>query len=207
MAQVITFEDYVPIARDDSTPWTQARIEEGATVSGPWTTIDTINLDPVDADPSKPASRSFTTELASDTPDLWYRVVFLDATGDDSIPTSPIQNGAQGPYITVTELAKRLNLVNQVTTYRAQFQRVIDAASYEADQEMNRTDPLSASELALVSEVVLDRAVEHWQQGSTPFGFLGLGGGEPGAGAFVASETWNRHANKLSFLKQSWGIA
>ncbi len=205
MGQVITLEGYTPVARYDSIPWTQARIEEGATIDGPWTVIDTKALSPVDADPSHPATRNFTTENGSAATNYWYRVVFLDATGDDTLPTSPFQNGAQAPYITTAELARKLQL--NAATYQAQLQRVADAASYEIDAELGRTTPLSAMQIQLVGEVALDRAIEHWQQGSTPFGFLGLGGGEPGVGAFAASDTWNRHAHKLAPLKQSWGLA
>ena len=63
MAQVITLEDYVPAARFDSIPWTQARIEEGATIDGAFAAIQTIAISPVDADPSTPAARSFTTNM------------------------------------------------------------------------------------------------------------------------------------------------
>lgn len=92
MAQVITFEDFTPIARYDETPWTLARIEEAASDSGPWTQIDELTLDPVDDDPENPQSRNLTTELASSTADLWYRIIFVDGTGDISAPTDPIQN-------------------------------------------------------------------------------------------------------------------
>lgn len=204
MAQVVTLEGFTPPARYDSIPWTQARIEEGDAIDGTFVALETIAITPVDVDPSAPASRSFTTELASETPDLWYRIVFLDATGDDTLPTTPIQNGAQSPYLTVEELARKLNL--NANTYRDQLQRVIDAASYEVDQEIGRSTALNSFELSLATEVTLERAVEHWQQGSTPFGFIGLGGGESG-GVFVTSDSWNRHAHKLAPLKQSWGIA
>lgn len=96
MPQVITFEDYVPPARYDGIPWTDARVYEGASSTGPWTLIDTITLTPVDSDPANPAERSFTTELASDTPALWYRIIFVDGTGDVSQPTDPVQNIAGG---------------------------------------------------------------------------------------------------------------
>ncbi len=204
MTQVVSLEDYVPPARYDSIPWTQARIEEGATIDGTFTALETIAISPVDADPANPAARSFTTALASDADDLWYRIVFLDAVGNDTLPTSPVQNGAQTPYITVEELASVLQV--NAATRRAALQRVIDCASYEIDQETGRTDALAGFELQLAAEVTLERSVEHWQQGKSPFGFLGLQGGETG-GAFVSTDTWNRHAHKLAPLKQSWGLA
>lgn len=85
---VVTFLDYVPLEREDSLPWTQARIDEGTSSDGPWTTIDTITLDPVEPDPANPLPRSFTTALAT-LASGWYRVVFLDAAGDEEF-TDPV---------------------------------------------------------------------------------------------------------------------
>ena len=82
MAQVITFERYRPVARYDATPWTQVRIEESDTSDlsddTVWTALETQALSPVDADPENPAYRNFTTDLASDDEDLWYRICFVD---------------------------------------------------------------------------------------------------------------------------------
>ena len=127
MAQVITFEGFQPIARYDEIPWTQAKIEEGATEDGPWTALETIILDPVDADPSEPAYRNLTTELADDAFDLWYRITFIDGTGDQSIPTTPIQNTDTGlsPYATVTELARILKLRDPSDAQRAAERRCV----------------------------------------------------------------------------------
>lgn len=89
--QVITFSGFVPPPRFDALAWTEVRIEEGPTEAGPWTQIDVIALLPVDADPADPASRSFTTELASDG-ELWYRIIFADLSGDVTLPTAPLLN-------------------------------------------------------------------------------------------------------------------
>lgn len=101
---VVSFTDYLPPPRYDAASWTQARIEEATAQAGPWTVIDTRPLTP-DADPTNPASRSFTTELATLT-EGWYRVTWLDAQGDASAPTEPAHNVA-GPQIrpTVAEVA------------------------------------------------------------------------------------------------------
>jgi hypothetical protein len=107
VAQVITFDRYKPIARYDETPWTNVRVQEGDTADGPWTTLETIAVEsgpnpPVDPDPSEPAVRSFTTELADDAMGLWYRLVFIDETGDTEAPTDPRRNGAL-PNLYVTD--------------------------------------------------------------------------------------------------------
>ena len=164
--------------------------------------IDTIAISPVDADPANPAARSFTTEHASAATDLWYRIIFKDATGDDTLPTIPIQNGVvRPPYATAEELATLLKV--NVATRRAALQRVLDAAAYEIDQELDLVTPL-ATVPALVAEVNLERAVEHWQQGQSPFGILGLGGDVP---MRASQDSWARHANKLAPLKRQWGLA
>lgn len=209
MSQVITFEEFTPPPRYDSKPWTSVRIEEGATADGPWTVIDTIVLDPVDADPTNPAPRAFTTELATDTPALWYRVVFLDATGDDTLPTEPIQNVTPTiPYATVAELRRILKIRSPTVEQTAAMNRVLAAAAGEIDTEIDRAatdDPLAGWQLALVAEVNLERAVEHWQQQESPFGIIGLGA-EIGA-TVTARDSWTRHALKLQPLKTQWGLA
>ncbi len=101
MAVVVTFTGYRPSIREDEIPWTGARIEEGVSDAGPWVLLETVTLAPVDADPSNPSFRSFTTELGTG-PNLWYRIVFVDGTGDQDAPTEPVQNvgdgvGAEGP--------------------------------------------------------------------------------------------------------------
>jgi hypothetical protein len=92
MSQVITFEDYRPAPRYDATPWTEAKVYEAPSPSGPWVLIDTIALVPVDSDPANPVARNLTTANASDTDELWYQIVFFDAGGATSSATSPVQN-------------------------------------------------------------------------------------------------------------------
>lgn len=97
MAQVITFEEYVPPARFDGIPWTQARVQEAADPTGAWTTIETIELDPVDTEPENPQERSLSTANADDAVGLWYRLVFLDADGATAAPTTPVRNAPPAP--------------------------------------------------------------------------------------------------------------
>jgi hypothetical protein len=92
MTQVITLERVTPVARYDALWWTHARIEEAADPDGAWTEVETILLSPVEPDPTNPLARNLTSEDASDG-ELWYRVVFVDANGDESAPTAPVFNG------------------------------------------------------------------------------------------------------------------
>jgi len=184
-------------------PWTDIQIEEAEAVTGPWTLIDTLPIPIVDADPSNPASQDFTT--VNDTAaDLWYRVKFTDGDGNESLPTTPLQNTSDIPtvYGSESELALILH-VNEASNTTA-LTRVLTSASAEIDAELGRESAFTDVP-ALVTEVALERAVEHWQQMKSPFGVIGLGA-EAGP-TLTATDSWNRHANKLAPYKQSWGVA
>lgn len=209
MAQVITFSDFRPIPRYDAVAWATANLEEGDTAAGPWTQIDTFTLTPADSDPENPALRNFTTELASDTLDLWYRFIFVDGTGDTEQATTPIQNtsAAQAPYATRDELQRVLKLNNPSEAQQVALDRVLLAAAGEIDTELDRAstdDALAGWQLALAAEVNLERAVEHWQQTGSPFGIVGLGDLGP---TQISRDSWTRHALKLQPMKTQWGIA
>jgi hypothetical protein len=209
MTQVLSLDDFRPSPRYDGLPWTEARIEEGTSASGPWALIDTIAITPVDADPSNPASRSFTTQLASDG-ELWYRIIFADADGDIGQPTFPIQNtlNPRPVYASVSELAAILR-VNTGQRHAALL-RALESAALEIDSEIGTADKFGnalpyTSPPAVVSTVNLDRAVEHWKQTQAPFGIVGFG---DDVAMYVTRDTWDRHAQKLAVLKGTgWGIA
>jgi len=202
---VVSFRNWTAPARFDDLPWTQVRIEEAPLEAGAYVAIETIDLDPVDEDPAYPDEHSFTTELGTGD-ELWYRLVWLDATADESVPTDPIQNVlADQPYATVTELQRILKLPGATAAQLAAMDRVLMSATLEINAELGLTDPYGEVP-DLVVEVCLERAVEHWRQQESPFGVLGLGGVET-ATAFTGRDTWDRHAHKLAPLKESWGIA
>lgn len=211
MAQVITFEDYRPSPRYDGLPWTEAELYEGAEVDGPWTLLETFTLAPVDADPENPAYRDFTTELASDEVDLWYHFVFKDATGDELQATAPVQNSetvAFTSYGSVLELFRILDIRQPTDAQTTAAERVLLAAAGEINSEINlaEDDSLAGWQVALATEVCLERAVEHWRQQEAPFGLLPIGG-EFGGAERLARDSWNRHAHKLAPLKAQWGLA
>jgi hypothetical protein len=209
MTQVISLEDFQPSARYDSLPWTEVRIAEGTAVDGTFVDFSTQALSPLDADPANPATRNFTALTASDEADLWYQVTFYDALGAFAQPTYPVQNSAdERPiYATVSELAQILR-VNATSRHTA-LTRVLRSAADEIDSEIGTAD-INGTELpygdppALVREVSLERAVEHWQQMQSPFGIIGVG--DTGA-TYTARDSWDRHAHKLSPLKASYGVA
>ena len=136
MTQIVSFQGYTPAARFDGVAWTQAKVEEAPTATGSWTLIDTLALSPVDADPTNPATRNLTTALASSTPDLWYRLTFVDAGGGVSLPTDPVQNSdslASSLYITRDELKTALTLTGQ-SYADADIDRAVVAASRAIDE-------------------------------------------------------------------------
>lgn len=134
MSQVITFVDYRPPARFDSQAWVQARVEEAATAAGPWALIDTLDLDPLDVDPTQPAARSLTTDQASDDPALWYRLTFIDYQFAQSLPTVPIQNvDVSGyDYLTLDEIKAARTMLGQ-SYADAEYRRAITTASRASD--------------------------------------------------------------------------
>lgn len=203
MTVIVSFDDYTPVIRYDAEPWTSIRIEESDAFAGTYATIDTLTISPVDSDPATPASRSFTTANGTG-PDLWYRVTFIDADGHESLPSVPQQNTIEAAtmYATVSELAAILHVTEATNT--APLTRVLTAAAAEIDAELGLDAPFSDIP-ALVTEVNLERAVEHWQQMKSPFGIIGLG--SESGGLFAATDSWNRHANKLAPYKASWGVA
>jgi hypothetical protein len=209
MTQVITFENYTPTPRYDGEPWTEAIIQEALTadaVNADWTTIETITLSPVDADPENPASRDLTTDNASDTAELWYRIIFRDADGSDLLPTVPVQNvAAIVPYASTTEFFRLIKVREPSDAQVDAAQRALLTAAGEINSEIDLdTDQgLAGWQVALAAEVNLARAMEHWEK--TAFGLVALGVDIPAER--TAQNSWERHALKLAPLKARWGFA
>jgi methyl coenzyme M reductase subunit C-like uncharacterized protein (methanogenesis marker protein 7) len=106
-------------------------------------------------------------------------------------------------YCDPAELAKLLHV--DPVTHADALGRVIGSAQTEIDAELGRDAAYDDDAVPpLVAEVCLERSVEHWQQMQSPFGVIGLGGEFP---TRTGADSWNRHANKLAPLRESWGIA
>jgi hypothetical protein len=205
MSQVITFQAYTPVRRYDGQPWTSVRIEEADAADGTWEVIDTIAIDPVDPDPTDPAARNFTTELASDTPLLWYRLTFVDATTDTEQPTEPVQNGGRIPvYGTMAELQRRLKIRDATDAQEDEMVRVLTEASGEVNSEIDLGADVELDDwmVALATGVTYDRAVELWAM--SPFGIIGL---DQELVTHTARNSWERYAHRLAPLKNQWGLA
>jgi hypothetical protein len=88
---VVSFSDVNPPLRNDGKPWEILQVSESAALAGPWTLIDTQQIVPVDADPSQPAERNFTTTLAT-LAEGFYSLTFFDAQGGASHPQVQVQD-------------------------------------------------------------------------------------------------------------------
>jgi hypothetical protein len=111
-------------------------------------------------------------------------------------------------YADVAELQRLLRLQSPTAAQQEAMQRVLDAAAEEIDWELGYDaveSPAPDPPPPLVVEVNLERAVEHWQQGQSPFGIIGLGA--ESVPVVAARDSWYRHARKLAPLKTAYGVA
>lgn len=110
-------------------------------------------------------------------------------------------------YAGTAELAQILHLRTPTAEQLGGLQRVLDAASYEINDECHGdgTVEFGTPFPALAVEVCIERAVEHWQQQQSAFGIVALGA--EAIPVTTARDTWGRHAHKLEPLKDTWGIA
>lgn len=107
MAFVVTLEEFSPAPRYDGLPWTQVRIREAPERDGAWTVLETRALDPLDADPSDPATRSFTTGLAT-LPSGWYQLVWVDAAGREDASDAVYSSAEISVYTSVQAVRRAL---------------------------------------------------------------------------------------------------
>lgn len=121
--------------------------------------------------------------------------------------SAPSGDAEGSAYATVDELARILKIRTPSAEQTAAMNRVLITAAGEIDSEVDLADDvdLSGWQLSLAAEVNLERAVEHWQQMESPFGILGLDGAL--GPTHTATDSWNRHANKLAPLKGQFGLA
>jgi hypothetical protein len=207
MSIVVSFADYTPPARFDDLPWTQVRIEEGATSAGTWTLIDTLDISPVDSDPSRPGSHDFTT-VHGTAVDLWYRLTYVDAASSTSAPTDPVQNlqGAVAAYATTDDLFRILKVRSPTSDQTAAAQGDLDTATIEINAEISLlTDQMTSADLELCKGVCLDRAADLWRHRESAPGILGIT--DEVVPTQFGRYSWERYAQRLAPLKEQWGIA
>jgi hypothetical protein len=212
VSQVVSFQEYTPPARFDSVAWSEIRIEESDTdevsTDTVWTQIDAITITPVDPDPSQPAARSFSTPNGSDTLNLWYRVIYADASSDTSPPTDPVQNLPIVAYATTTDLFRILKKRDPSDAEVSAAQGDLDTATIEINTEIDWADdhpPATADQLELLRGVCLDRAADLWRHRESAPGILGVV--DEGVPSAPGRYSFARYNARLSPLKDLWGIA
>jgi hypothetical protein len=109
-------------------------------------------------------------------------------------------------HAALDEFVRVLRLDNPTSDALVAAQRALDAAAQEIDSFLGEaladTVVLTDEQTALLEQVNLDRATEHWR--STPFGALNQG--PDIVPILVARNSFYRHAQNLASLKVSWGV-
>lgn len=80
MPQVVELADFRPSPRHDGKAWTQIRVDQAADPEEDWTEVETVDIEPTDREPKKPAIRSITTTGITEE---WVRLVFVSEDGED----------------------------------------------------------------------------------------------------------------------------
>ena len=207
MSVAVSFVGYTPPARFDAVPWTDAQIEEAAASDGTYAIIDTVSLGTPDVDPANPASRNFTTPNGT-APDLWYRVVFLDASLVTSEPTTPVHNTPDAvPFASADELARILKLRPPTAAQIVAMDRVLSTAAGEilAEIDLADGDALEDWQRDLCAQVNLDRAADLWRHTESIPGVLG--GLDDAVPMTPGRYSWERYAQRLAPVKRRWGLA
>lgn len=129
------------------------------------------------------------------------------ATDDLEITSSTGEPFEGDTYADATELARVLEIRTPSEAQIAAMERVLAAATYEIDQEIDRDDddPVAGQEVFLAQQVCIQRAAELWSLQEVPLGVTGIGS-EMGA-SHLARNTWEKYAFTLAPLKGKWGIA
>lgn len=126
---VRSFNEFTPPARFDGVAFTQARIFEAATVTGNYALIETKTLSPLDSNPARPATRNFTTALAT-LASGWYRIDWVDGAGavfaGDPVPYPP---ATSGDLTTVAAVREFMQIPPNETEQDPITQTLITAAS------------------------------------------------------------------------------
>ena len=129
------------------------------------------------------------------------------ATEDLEITSTAGEPFVGDTYATTTELFRILKIRTPSAEQTTAGERVLTAATYEIDQELDLDDDdvLAGAEVSLVEQVCLQRAAELWALQEVPLGFVGIGS-EFGASR-LARDSWAKYAVTLGPAKRQWGFA
>lgn len=115
-------------------------------------------------------------------------------------------------YTTTDEIARILKLRNVSEEQLAALVRNLTTAQVEIDNEIDLADgvALTDDQLQLAASVQLDRAADLWRHTESVPGVtsvLGDGGEYTANPGRYIRYSWERYAQRLSPLKDQWGIA
>jgi hypothetical protein len=134
--------------------WTNMRLERAPDVAGhpgTFAPLETRALDPLDADPTHPQLRTFTTELAGPQPE-WLRLAFIDATGDEEI-TDPVFNRAPEEQLVSPE-----DVRDHLPTRRVDDAVILAFIDRATEEMVARFGPITASTRGLFRAAIEIRA-------------------------------------------------
>jgi len=136
-------------------------------------------------------------------------VIFADAAGGTTEPTTPVQNTGTdtAPFASVDELARVLKLRTPTEAQTRAMQRDLITAAGEIRAEIDLPDDsfLEPWGLDLCTTVNLDRAADLWRHTESAPGVLGVV--DEATPATFGRYSWERYAQRLAPLKEQWGIA
>lgn len=159
MGVVVTFQGFTPPAREDGEAWANALVFESASEAGPWTQIDTVQLSPVDVDPSAPVERNFTTEEGT-LEQGWYYIQYEDANGDLSSDSPPIFNSPAANYAYLPSLAEvGARLRNRTRDDGGNLVGTFNANTEPTGPQANHLIQIAATDVADVIGVSLDESL------------------------------------------------
>jgi hypothetical protein len=121
--------------------------------------------------------------------------LFVTSSAPGSLPPADV-------YGSTDELFRRLKIRTPTAEQQAAADRILVAASGEVNAKMGRETGLAAWELALATEVTLERGAELWIESEVPTGVIGLD--NPSGPVFVGRQS--RALPKLNVLQESWGV-
>ena len=147
-----------------------------------------------------------------------YFLIFDDNNGDYSDParvsTRAVTVTSSAPdgdfdgttYADVEELYPILKIRTPTEAQEAKANRVMLAAAGEVVRELDLADDqaLDGYGVAMAAQVNLSRAAELWKEEEVQFGLMLS---EVSGAAYIARDTWEKHAIKLATLKGQWGFA
>lgn len=141
MSTIHSFNDTIPSARYDGTPWIGVRVEEATTATGPWTQIYSAAITP---DPTPETPTALDLSVTSSLESGYFRFRFVDAEGLFSPYTAAVASPGEAlmgaTYTSVWDL--RLALApGGIDTHNATAASLSDDeladAIFEAAQEID----------------------------------------------------------------------